>query len=189
MHDEFESRPAAPRIALGDLPLLSPPRSAWPALEAKLAARRPRHRAVPWLALAAALALAAVLPRWLAAPAPVDAPVVATAAVAAPDATAAPRPATLAALMAESAQLETLIAWGPAEPVESAVAASLGSALQDRIESIDALLARPDTDPEALLPLWQERVLRLRQLAGLASTQQLLAANGESGRGVPVLAF
>jgi hypothetical protein len=188
MHDEFESRPAAPRIALGDLPLLTPPRSAWPALEAQLAARRPRRGALPWLALAAALALAAVLPRLLTAPGPVDAPVEATAAVAAPQA-ATPPPATLAALMAESAQLETLIAWGPAEPFESAVAASLGSALQDRIESIDALLARPDTDPEALLPLWQERVLRLRQLAGLASTQQLLAANGESGRGVPVLAF
>jgi hypothetical protein len=91
--------------------------------------------------------------------------------------------------MAESAQLEALLAWGHDEDVESGVTASLGSALQDRLESIDAMLARGDLDPDTVLPLWQERVLRLRQLAGLESTQQLLAANGEADRGQPVLAF
>ena len=173
-----------PQQALRDLPLLSPPRSAWPALQATLDARaKPARPRWHWLAAAAMLALAALLPRWIANP---TAPEVATLPTAStpPDEAAA-----LHALMSESAQLETLIAWNRAEPVESAVAAGLAAAVQDRIEHVDALLARADADPEAALPLWQERVLRLRQLVGLESTQQLLAANGDADRGMPVLAF
>lgn len=199
-----------PQEALRDLPLLSPPRSAWPALQATLDARakpaRPTHMdvgsgcALPtvagrrmerlrprwhWLAAAAMLAFAAALPRWLATPpAPVPAVAMVLAASAKPDEATA-----LRALMAESAQLEALIAWSRAEPAESAVADGLAAAVQDRIEHVDALLARADADPEAALPLWQERVLRLRQLAGLESTQQLLAANGDADRGMPVMAF
>jgi len=192
-----------PHQALRDLPLVSPPRSAWPALQATLDSRakpaRPTHKDVGsvgrrmerlrprwhWLAAAAMLALAAALPRWLATP-PAPVPVVATM----PAASVKPDEATaLRALMAESAQLETLIAWSRAEPAESAVADGLAAAVQDRIEHVDALLARADADPEAALPLWQERVLRLRQLAGLESTQQLLAANGDADRGMPVMAF
>lgn len=187
---DFGQRPCAPdltpRQALRELPLLSPPRSAWPALQASLDARtRPARPRWHWLAAAAVLAFAAALPGWLASP-PVPAPDLATL----PPASAQPDEATaLRALMAESAQLETLIAWSRAEPIESAVAAGLAAAVQGRIEHVDALLARADADPEAALPLWQERVLRLRQLAGLESTQQLLAANGDAGRGMPVMAF
>ena len=199
-----------PQQALRDLPLLSPPRSAWPALQATLDARarpaRPTHMdvgsgcALPtvagrrmerlrprwhWFAAAAMLALAAALPRWLATP-PAPVPEVVTL----PPASVKPDEATaLHALMAESAQLEAVIAWSRAEPVEFAVADGLVAAVQDRIEHLDALLARADADPEAALPLWQERVLRLRQLAGLESTQQMLAANGDADRGMPVMAF
>ena len=186
MPDEFDRRrPGQEAVTLSGLPLQSPPRSAWPALQASLQARRARRRRPLWLALAASLAMAALLlPRLLPTP---EAP-------ATPAATAAAMPpadgeAQLRALMAESAQLEALVAWSGSERVESAVVASLGSALQERIQTLDALLARPDTDPDALVPLWQERVLRLRQLAGLETTGQLLAANGQSDGGVPVLAF
>jgi hypothetical protein len=183
MADASDSHPV-PRLPFGGLPLLAPPRSAWPALQAALQTRRPRRarRAVPWLAAAAVLAAALLLPRWFApavAPEPGSGPVAAIAADA-PE---------LQALMAESAQLEALLAWGHDENVESGVTASLGSALQDRLEAIDALLSRADLEADTAVPLWQERVLRLRQLAGLESTQQLLAANGEADRGQPVLAF
>jgi len=176
--------PPVPRLPLAELPLLTPPRSSWPMLQAALESRRPRRarRATAWLAAAAVLAAALLVPRWFApatAPEPRIEPVAAVAADA-PE---------LRVLMAESAQLEALLAWGHDEDVESGVTASLGSALQDRIESIDALLSRADLDADTALPLWQERVLRLRQLAGLESTQQLLAANGEADRGQPVLAF
>ena len=185
MPDDFDIRSGLPPSdALRALPLLSPPRSAWPALQASLDARRPR---VPqrwhWLAAAAALALALALPRFLS-----ETPVVPTVVPAA-NVTRGDESAELARLMAESAQLEALLAWHRNDAVESAAAASLHAAMQDRIVQVDALLMRADVDPEARLPLWQERVLRLRQLAGLSSTEQMLAANGEADSGLPVMAF
>lgn len=181
MADAFDDSP--PRLPLGELPLLAPPRSAWPAVQAGLALRQPRapRRNHRWWLAAAVLAVAMLAPRWFAPPPAAPEPDAGSLVSAAPD--------ELQALMAESAQLEALLAWGHDEDVESAVTASLGSALQDRIESIDALLSRAELDPDTALPLWQERVLRLRQVAGLESTQQLLAANGEAHRGQPVLAF
>lgn len=179
--------PSSPDDAWSSLPLLAPPRSAWPAIQAELA-RRERRRRHPWLMLAAAatLAFAALVPRWVDIPAPApDTPsgVAATARGTDPDA------GEMRALMAESAQLEVLVAWSRGQGVESASAASLGAALQERIERVDLLLARPDADPDVLLPLWQERVLRLRQLAALQNSQHLLAANGDVEPGTPVLAF
>lgn len=191
MPDQIDLVPGlSPQTALRDLPLLSPPRSGWPAMQATLDARarhaRPRWH---WLAAAAVLAFAALLPRWIAAPldpAPAPSPGAATttSSIELPNERAA-----LHTLMAESAQLETLIAWSRSEPVASAAAASLTAAVQDRIELVDALLARVDADPDAALPLWQERVVRLRELAGLQTTQQLLAANGDADQGMPVLMF
>jgi hypothetical protein len=190
MPDAFDRNPA-PRVGLAELPLLAPPRSAWPRLQATLVARR-RRRMLPWLAAAAALVLALALPRMLRTP---DAPQLASASPPAPAATnravdgsAAPE-AALRALMGESAQLEALLAWTQTGQVESASTAVLADALQQRIEELDTLLARADADPDARLPLWQERVLRLRQLAGVESTEQLLAANGDVDADAMVLAF
>lgn len=179
--------PSSSDAAWSSLPLLAPPRSAWPAIQAELA-RRARKRRQPWLMLAAAatLAFAALLPRWAGIPPPAtDTP----AGLAATAPGADPEAVEMRALMAESAQLEVLVAWSRGQGVESASAASLGAVLQERIERVDMLLARPDADPEALLPLWQERVLRLRQLAALQNSQHLLAANGDVEPGTPVLAF
>lgn len=162
------------------LPLLQPPRSAWPALESTL--RRRRRVRLGACAAAAVLAIAALLPASLVPPRTPD-PGLATHAAPAVDTGA------ITALMAESARLEALVAWSREDQVEAASAASLGLALEDRIERIDLLLSGPDADPDAVLPLWQERVLRLRQLAALQSTQQLLAAHGEPEPGQPVLAF
>jgi hypothetical protein len=174
-----------PSTALAQLPLLTPPRSAWPALDAAL--RRRRRPRAPWIAFAAAasFALATWLPGALAPP-PAMPVAVPSRVATSPVSHDAER---IRVLMAESAQLEAWIGWSRDEEVESAAAASLGLALQDRIERVDLLLARPDADPEALLPLWQERVLRLRQLAGLQSSEHLLAANGDAEAGQPVHAF
>jgi hypothetical protein len=172
--------------ALRALPPLTPARSAWAELQAQLPTPRStssRLRRSWWLAAAAVLALALGLPRWLAPPTPALPPPARNIAA------AASTTGNLQALMAESAQLETLIAWQQGDAVESATAASLGVAMQNRIGQIDALLARADLQPEALLPLWQERVLRLRQLAGFDSTRHWLAANGDADQGAPVLTF
>jgi hypothetical protein len=169
---------------LRDLPLLAPPRSAWPQLQAQLQPRRspaPRH-ALFAFAAAAALVCALLLPRWTAVPeAP---PAAATAQPVAADAAA-----ELAALQRESAQLETLIAYSRNDAVTVGSLDTLSNGLQQRVAAIDGLLARSELDPEAALPLWQERVLRLRQWADLETTQQLLAANGDADPGAPVLAF
>jgi hypothetical protein len=178
MHEPSHPRPAPP---WSDLPLLAPPRSAWPGLDAEF--RRRRQRRLAWLAMAAMLGLVAVVPRMLTSP---PAPVAPEIIAAAPGTDESAR---IAALMAESAQLEALIAWSREEGVESASAASLAMALEERVERVDLLLSRPEADPAAALPLWQERVLRLRQLAGLQSSEHLLAVNGESESGQPVLAF
>ena len=170
--------------SLRDLPLLTPPRSAWPALEAALAPRRPAvpRRAVFAFAAAAALACALLLPRWMTTP---EVPNAALAQQPAPS----PAAAELKRLQQESAHLEGMIAWSRDDTVALGSFDSLADGLEERVAAIDGLLARDDLDPEAALPLWQERVLRLRQWLDLETTQQLLAANGDADPGAPVLAF
>jgi hypothetical protein len=188
MPDAFDRRPApAAEPAWHALPLLTPPHSAWPALQRALERRRTRRRQAGALfAAAAAIALAVGTVRWFSLP---DSPPAELARVAPGAALQIDESAQMAALMQESAQLEALIAWSRNDDVETATAASLGVVLQQRIARVDLLLSRPDADPDALLPLWQDRVLRLRQLAGLQRSQQLLAANGDSDPGMPVLTF
>lgn len=170
-------------ITLRDLAPLTPPRSAWPALQAELQARRrPRARRLALVLAAATLAGAALLPRWMAAPDLAPAPIPATVV-------ATPASTPLQSMQQESAQLEALIAWSRNDAVELGSMGTLEDAVQQRVAAIDALLARGDLDPDAALPLWQERVLRLRQLLDLETTQQLLAANGDADPGAPVLAF
>lgn len=182
----FPPEGPTPVEALRGLPLRSPPRSAWADIAAQLpAAPVPARRRSTWrwLALAAMLALALALPMWhggdvVAPPQLVD--------TAKPGADAND---DLDALLRESAQLEAWVAWSSAQGGESGAGASVELDVRDRIAALDALLSRPSLDPAAQLPLWQERVLRLRQLAGLHNTRQMLAANGEGGDAAPVTVF
>lgn len=175
--------------ALAALPLEAPDRSAWPALAAQLSARR-RRSGWPgtkrWplaFAAAAVLALAVVLPLRLlpdtvdrVAAAPADAPV------------AAPADTRLAALMGESARLEALLALADDDRYASAPAAALAIDLEDRVRAVDAALAGAG-DPDRRRVLWARRVGLLRELAGLESSRQWLAARGDRFDGALVLAY
>lgn len=192
---KFQSRGPTPAEALRRLPLSQPPRSAWSEIAAQLpAATAPARQrsARRWLALAATLALALALPMWRGGEVvvPPQAVIDTTQPDANPDAsTAATARNDLDALLRESAQLEAWVAWSSAQGGESGASASVELDVRDRIAVLDALLSRPSLDPAAQLPLWQERVLRLRQLAGLHNTRQMLAANGEGVDAAPVTVF
>lgn len=201
MPDAFITDRATPEpvdvgTALRALPLQMPPRSVWPHVAAQLqppVAEAPRavrgSRRMPrrWLALAAMLALALVLPRWLSLPTN-DGSLAGTD----PAATSAPITAPgddLDTLLRESAQLEAWIAWTGTPARDAGGSASLALDLHDRIAVIDTLLASSDLDPAAQQPLLQERLLRLRELAGLQNTRQLLAAHGDEAQVLPVTVF
>ncbi|MBB5208812.1 hypothetical protein [Chiayiivirga flava] len=190
MSDRPESgRGPLPAQALRALPLATPPRSAWPAIAAQLpaAARAaPRPRMMRWAALAAALAVLCALPLWRDGT-PTD-PVRPTTPVLT-EAGTGPISDPLDALLRESAQLEAWLAWSGNLASESGASVSVELDVRDRIATIDALLGRPDLDPAAQLPLLQERLVRLRQLAGLHNTRQLLAANGDEAMAAPVAVF
>ena len=92
-----------------------------------------------------------------------------------------PKPAVpeLERLYAESAQLEALVALARDDRVATGAAATLTSAYDAQVASIDASLREPGVDPGQREALWQQRVDALRQLAGFESTQRALAAQGE----------
>jgi hypothetical protein len=151
--------------ALRALPLQSPPHSAWPALATALAKRERRPRHWPF-ALAASLALAAVLGSQLrTAPETANTPVASTAD-------------PLRQILVQSAQLEALIA-NSSDIGTSAPMMSLSADLEDQLAVIDSQLGNIDLNPAERLPLWQQRVQVLRELAGLQATQQWLATRGE----------
>lgn len=182
--------PSNPRVPVADalraLPLQSPPRSVWPTLAAQLPTQRKRRDLRLPLVFAATLLLAIVASRFMPAPMPaddiahVDAPMLSTAAT---------QEAELDTLLRESAQLEAWIAFGGTRASSSGADASLELDLQERIVAIDALLSRPALDPAAQRPLLQERLMRLRQLASVQNTRQLLAANGTDAQAAPVSVF
>jgi len=184
MSDLFPTPDAGPtpRAALRALPLHAPPRSAWAGIAAQLPASKKRSRRPLWLAAAAAVLLAVAIPNWRGA----DVAQAPDVAVVAPAVTA---PTTLDALLRESAQLEAWIAWTGSSSGDAGATAAMEFDVRDRIVAIDALLSRPELDPAAQLPLLQERLVRLRELAGLHHTRQLLAANGAAGDAAPVMVF
>lgn len=172
MFDDFHPAPLPPRdaippaAALRALPLQSPPRSAWPALAAALASGKQRPpRYWPW-ALAASLALAVGSAGTLR---------TAPEAMMAPTASAV---APMRELLLESAQLEALIARS-SDVSTSAPLMALSTDLEDQLALIDAQLGDPALNANSRLPLWQQRVRLLRELAGLQATQQWLATRGE----------
>lgn len=164
--------PADP-IAIGDalraLPLETPDRSAWPAIQARLQ-RPPRRLHWPWaLAAAAVLAAVVVLPLQQAGPTP-DAPKATPLAV---------ESNPLLELMNESAQLEQLLTALRDPSVGSASDTLIGIEFEDRLAQLDARLAQAGNDPDERLQLWRQRVQLLRDYAGVESTRRYLASEGE----------
>lgn len=95
----------------------------------------------------------------------------------------------LADLIAESAQLEALLA-ATSMSTASAPALALGADLEDQLAGIDAQLSGVALDATQEQQLWRQRLALLRELTGLQTTQQWLAARGEQGDdGMLVLAY
>ncbi|MCK7592164.1 hypothetical protein [Pseudomarimonas salicorniae] len=141
--------------ALRDLPTPPPPEDGWQRLHAALPEARP-HRRHHWLAAAAVLLAAALGSLLLPAPPP------SVVTGGPPPTEGDTTPASLAALRAESARWEGLLA-GLATPVDSAASAVVEGAINDRIALIDLLLGDAAAD-SARHALWSERVLLLRDL-------------------------
>ena len=189
MPDDIRSTPPGLTLseAIARLPLEAPDRSAWPLLAERFDAVRNRPRGPRW-PFALAAAAAAVLALALVLPLPRD-----QAAVPAGDspamAGATTEPADLEALMAESAQLEALLATVSRDETGSANALLLAMELEDRIARLDGALASTDLDPDERTALWRERVATLRDYASLQGTAQWVAAQGGSLDGALVATF
>lgn len=168
IHDpDFDTLPVPLGLALAQLPLEAPDRSAWPGLQQRIAAR---HRAPRWpLALVASLVLALLmLPGGVGAPSS-PARVAATG-------NAATHTAQLASLMSESQRLERLIAAAE-DGTSSASAAALNLELEDRLHAIDGALEAERGDARQL-DLWQQRVQLLRDVAAVETSRRYLASEG-----------
>lgn len=86
----------------------------------------------------------------------------------------------LAALYAQSAQLEGLLAMARDERVASGTSAALSDGLDAKVAGIDAALIQPGLDARRRAELWGLRVDTLQQLVGIETTQRLYAARGQS---------
>ena len=164
-------RAPAPRDwgeAFAALPSETPPADGWAHVAARLDAHKPSARWPRWLAAAAVLALAVAVPWHLFDRA--HAPATPRAAAIDP---------ALARLQAESAQLESLLAYARDERVASGSAAALSAQLDGRVAAIDAALAQPDLAPGRQHALWQQRVDALRTLATFEANRRWLASRGE----------
>ena len=174
--DDLTRRDPPPRITLGAalaaLPMPAPERSAWPLLAARLQRRRAPRR---WpLALAAGLLALAVLPRgWIG----MDAQ--APTQTASAGATATAQRQELAALMAESARLQRLVDAAGDEGASSGTAVAVRLSLEDSLRGVDAQLASA-TDIARQLPLWQQRVDLMRDVAAIEASRHYLASQGDS---------
>ena len=82
-------------------------------------------------------------------------------------------------LQAQSRQLEALIALTRDDRVGSGASVVLASELEGAIAQVDQALAQANLEPAGREALWRQRVDALEQLAGVASTQRWLAAQGE----------
>lgn len=158
--------------ALRALPLESPSQGAWPLLAARLPVNKRRLPRWP-LALAASLLIGLVLIAMPHNPAP-------TTTVADAGATrthAVPTNDRLLSLMAESAQLESLVNAASDDVASNATTAAVSLALQDQLQEIDGQL-QSDPAADQQLDLWQQRVALLRDVASLESSRHYLAAEG-----------
>ena len=161
-------------VALAALPMPAPERSAWPLLAARLQQSRPRSARRRWpIAVAAGLLALALLPRgWLGMDTPAD---LAATAGTADDASA--QRLQVAGLMAESAQLERLVAAARDDGATSGTAAAVSLSLEDRLRTVDADLSAA-TSTAQQLPLWQQRVDLMRDMAAIEASRHYLASQG-----------
>ncbi|MDH5834646.1 hypothetical protein [Luteimonas kalidii] len=169
--------------AFAALPPEAPPPGGWQAVTARLDARR-RPRWPLWLASAAVLMLAIALP-WRLQPPGREATPPSPASPASADRSAdriapnaQPADDALAQLQAESARLESLLAFARDERVSSATAAVLAGQMDDELAAIDAALVQPGLSLDAQRALWQQRVDGLRAMTGFESNRRWLAAQG-----------
>ena len=88
--------------------------------------------------------------------------------------------AALDALYARSAQLEDLLALARDDRVATGAASALTDVLEAQLATVDAALSQPDLSASQRATLWGSRVDALQQLAGIATTQRLYAARGQS---------
>jgi hypothetical protein len=95
--------------------------------------------------------------------------------------TRAPTPSAqrleLAALMSESARLERLVATASDDGASSGTAAAMSLELEDELRALDAEL-EANRDPARQLPLWQQRVQVMRDVAAVEASRHYLAAQG-----------
>ena len=103
-------------------------------------------------------------------------------ATATPETTPADTDAATAldALYARSAQLEDLLALARDDRVATGAASALTDVLEAQLATVDAALSQPDLSAAQRTTLWGSRVDALQQLAGIATTQRLYAARGQS---------
>lgn len=87
---------------------------------------------------------------------------------------------SLDALYARSAQLEDLLALASDDRVATGTASALTDVLEAQLATVDAALSQPDLSAAQRATLWGSRVDALQQLAGIATTQRLYAARGQS---------
>lgn len=97
---------------------------------------------------------------------------IAAAADAASDAQA------LAQLQQQARQLEALVAMARDERVGTGAGVAMTGALDAELARLDADLDGPGLDAAQRVALWQQRVDTLQHLAGVATTQRWLAAQG-----------
>ncbi len=85
----------------------------------------------------------------------------------------------LESLLAQSAQLEGLLALARDDRVSTGTAAALAETLGAQVTGIDAALSQSDLSPQGRGALWRDRVDTLRELVGIETTQRLYAARGQ----------
>ena len=81
--------------------------------------------------------------------------------------------------MSESARLERLLDAASDEGVSSGTATAVALQLEDRLRAVDAALASASTDTRSQLPLWQQRVDLLRDVAAIEASRHYLASQGK----------
>ena len=168
---DFNARRIPLGMALAALPMEVPEHSAWPAMAARLQARRRAPRRWP-MAIAAGLLAFALLPRgWMGVQTP------AGVATAGNDVVAQRQ--QLAELISESARLQRIVDAAHDEGVSSGAAAAMGVSLEDSLRAVDAQLAAASA-PAQQLPLWRQRVDLMRDVAALEASRHYLASQGDS---------
>jgi hypothetical protein len=171
MHDPTDTRPSRTWTgAFQALPTADPP-DLWPMIGKHVA--RGHRRAIAIIAVAALLVVAIALP-WTLQPGTTPGPM---------HTAAAPLGATaddeLETLYAQSAELETLLAYARDDRVASGSAETVAAHLDQELALIDAALGQPELPVARQRVLWKQRISTLRALASFESNRRLLSARGE----------